>query len=862
MSLTSPALVLPRILEALKVGDNDAKDDALAELAQIMDSSYGEDAEALCEYLRVAGGVGLICKQLQNDEPAIHQTALLLIGNLASEAVDPQASATKAVLKRNRAFEYMLLRLFSSDWMTLVYALGAVQNTCTEIEYVELMQETGAVQRLQELVHAGDPQLEQYAKGCLANMRQTILVAATKRQMETQIKNTAAAHVQAAARRLAARHRVNVLRAEQQKTISSAQKNLLGTFGLAPEEEPPAAEEAAAPKAVLALLGLGAAGPSDAPSAEELAAAAARDETAAKRADAAAAADDGAGALGSSLPERLELSRALTPAAMPESISGLLEDGGDAFGKGQAGKPGSPGSPTGGGGGLGDDPDEDPDLADDGLDALALSAVTAAQNSRVREKQRKETVVRVANAEQQALQAMEAAAAAAEQAMEAARRAEEAANEATKRAELAEARAREEKEQRLREEAEARAAMERQLEEQRASQAVIDQAEAKAKAEAAEQKRLADEAMERQRCEAEELLARKMAEAEDERRIQEHLAEQAAERAAIDAKEEAEREAKKAAEIEAARVAQEKAELRVEMEKQAAVAAAAAAELARKEAEEAAAASALTPEEKEAMRLAEEEKARAAAEEAAAIAAAEEAQRQLMLSYTPVGMAASSRQLVGRSRTDDENSLAAIAEYEQKQAEASGGAGSSQNRLEMLGDLFRCFDKDEDGVISYDEFMRQFDPRELDTWPESVLEQMRIEFRKVDTDADGSISKVEFIAWKLDDTAQDDDAAFAKMYGKILKRDAVQAKLVAERDEKRRLDAIDKATKEANRTAEERRMIEDARDEDIEQVRPVEQQRRTRAHAPPPPPPPPPPCPLAPSPVSSSPLPVARRLPT
>ena len=44
--------------------------------------------------------------------------------------------------------------------------------------------EMGAVARLQELVRAGDQQLEQYAKGCLANMRQTILVAATKRQVE------------------------------------------------------------------------------------------------------------------------------------------------------------------------------------------------------------------------------------------------------------------------------------------------------------------------------------------------------------------------------------------------------------------------------------------------------------------------------------------------------------------------------------------------------------------------------------------------------------------------------------------------------------------------------------------------------
>jgi hypothetical protein len=47
------------------------------------------------------------------------------------------------------------------------YTLGAIQNTCTEIEYVEMMQEYGAVARLQELVRTQDPQLEQYAKGAL-----------------------------------------------------------------------------------------------------------------------------------------------------------------------------------------------------------------------------------------------------------------------------------------------------------------------------------------------------------------------------------------------------------------------------------------------------------------------------------------------------------------------------------------------------------------------------------------------------------------------------------------------------------------------------------------------------------------------
>ena len=116
----------------------------------------------------------LISQLLEHSEPQIHQTAMLLIGNIASEAVDPMAEKTKTLLKRHRAFEKMMVHLFSADWTTLVYTLGAVQNMCTEFEYVELMQEMGVVARLQELVRSGDPQLEQYAKGCLANMRQVL----------------------------------------------------------------------------------------------------------------------------------------------------------------------------------------------------------------------------------------------------------------------------------------------------------------------------------------------------------------------------------------------------------------------------------------------------------------------------------------------------------------------------------------------------------------------------------------------------------------------------------------------------------------------------------------------------------------
>ena len=189
----TPPTVLPSIVENMRGGSDEEKLDALSQLAQITETSVGVEAEDLCEHLRVAGAVGLISGLLEHDDAAIHQTAMLLIGNIASETYDPKADATKLLLKRHRAFGTMLRHLFSSDTVTLEYTLRAVQNTCAELEYVELMQEMGAVARVQELVSSGNEQLEQYALGCLANMRQTILASTTQESGEEAAKLEAAA---------------------------------------------------------------------------------------------------------------------------------------------------------------------------------------------------------------------------------------------------------------------------------------------------------------------------------------------------------------------------------------------------------------------------------------------------------------------------------------------------------------------------------------------------------------------------------------------------------------------------------------------------------------------------------------------
>ena len=169
-------------------------------------------------YLREHGVLKSLVWLLEHsDAVAIQQTTLLILGNLASDAVDASSTLTKVRLKELGAFEALLPHLFSDVWLTLVYALGAVQNMCTDVEYVEVMQDTGVVARLQELAATEDPQLEKYAKGCLSNMRETILAAAATQQWRQRNAHAAATVIEAAARRMLALLRTNGMRIERAK---------------------------------------------------------------------------------------------------------------------------------------------------------------------------------------------------------------------------------------------------------------------------------------------------------------------------------------------------------------------------------------------------------------------------------------------------------------------------------------------------------------------------------------------------------------------------------------------------------------------------------------------------------------------
>ena len=133
----SSVALLPSLVATLKgAHEDDAVSNALGQFVQVMDTlPEGEEADAFCEYLRISGAVDSLCGLcVSHPAPEIHQQTLMLLGNLACAAVDSQAAATKAILRRHGTFDAIVASLFSSDWTTLVYALGAVQNMCHELQ--------------------------------------------------------------------------------------------------------------------------------------------------------------------------------------------------------------------------------------------------------------------------------------------------------------------------------------------------------------------------------------------------------------------------------------------------------------------------------------------------------------------------------------------------------------------------------------------------------------------------------------------------------------------------------------------------------------------------------------------------------
>ena len=74
------------------------------DLGALVDNSFGAEAQALGECVRTRGGIALLVHRL-DDEPAVTQAVLQVLGNLSSDAVDAHSAETKKLLALHGAVE-------------------------------------------------------------------------------------------------------------------------------------------------------------------------------------------------------------------------------------------------------------------------------------------------------------------------------------------------------------------------------------------------------------------------------------------------------------------------------------------------------------------------------------------------------------------------------------------------------------------------------------------------------------------------------------------------------------------------------------------------------------------------------------
>ena len=93
----------------LLTGELGARQRAIRALAEVVDESFGDDAEALAVALRAGDGVERLVGLLDDPQPGIYHRAMMVLGNLVGEFFDRLAVESLRLVTRR------LLRLLGVD---------------------------------------------------------------------------------------------------------------------------------------------------------------------------------------------------------------------------------------------------------------------------------------------------------------------------------------------------------------------------------------------------------------------------------------------------------------------------------------------------------------------------------------------------------------------------------------------------------------------------------------------------------------------------------------------------------------------------------------------------------------------------
>jgi len=157
---------LPAILSLLDSEETEQRAEGASYLAQLVDSSHGDDATIFSDYLREAGGIEVIAELLLDREPFIQQKVLMVVGNLASDAFDPNSAASKAIFKKHDVMARLLPFLSSREWVTQLYATAAVQNLSKDIDLAKEALQLGVHKVVQRLIRSEHELVVRYGARC------------------------------------------------------------------------------------------------------------------------------------------------------------------------------------------------------------------------------------------------------------------------------------------------------------------------------------------------------------------------------------------------------------------------------------------------------------------------------------------------------------------------------------------------------------------------------------------------------------------------------------------------------------------------------------------------------------------------
>ena len=131
------------LLELLRSPHPEQRDEAIALLAELVTTAFGEDGEVLGQAVRDGGGVPQLAWMLADPTPTVVQQALLVLGNLCSNSVDPNSALTKKMLLQVGAERALLGCLQAQEEHTLTFACAALQNLCHEAKWSEIVMAHG-----------------------------------------------------------------------------------------------------------------------------------------------------------------------------------------------------------------------------------------------------------------------------------------------------------------------------------------------------------------------------------------------------------------------------------------------------------------------------------------------------------------------------------------------------------------------------------------------------------------------------------------------------------------------------------------------------------------------------------------------